>query len=160
MSVAFRRDGDEEHLEPKFEIPIPPGPNRVTKRGKALIDARVAELEALIAGLSDVADGETALATARRDLRYWQTRQITAELVPPPVGDVVDFGTTVTFRLNGKERVLAIVGDDEADPAAGLISFSAPLARALTGAEAGEWMPFNGQEDAIEVLAVAVTPNG
>ena len=156
MSVAFRRDGDEEHLEPKFEIPIPPGPNRVTKRGKAQIDARVAELEALIAGLSE----ETALAAARRDLRYWQTRQITAELVPPSLGDVVDFGTTVTFRLNGKERVLAIVGDDEADPAAGLISFSAPLARALMGAEAGEWLPFNGQEDAIEVLAVAVTPNG
>ena len=160
MSVAFRRDGDEEHLEPKFEIPIPAGPNRVTRRGKALIDARVAELEALVAGLSGGADGETALATAKRDLRYWQTRQITAELVPPPAGDVVDFGTTVTIRLNGKERVLAIVGDDEADPAAGLISFSAPLARALMGAEAGEWLPFNGQEDAIEVLAVAVTPNG
>lgn len=156
MSVAFRRDGDEEHLEPKFEIPIPPGPNRVTRRGKALIDARVAELEALVAGLSE----ETAINAAKRDLRYWQTRQITAELVPPPAGDVVDFGTTVTFRLNGKERVLAIVGDDEADPAAGLISFSAPLARALMGAEAGEWLPFNGQEDAIEVLAVAVTPNG
>ena len=156
MSVAFRRDGDEEHLEPKFEIPIPPGPNRVTKRGKALIDGRVAELEALIAGLSE----ETALAAAKRDLRYWQTRQITAELVPPPLGDVVDFGTTVTFRLNGRERVLSIVGDDEADPAAGLVSFSAPLARALTGAEAGEWMPFNGQEDAIEVLAVTVTPDG
>ena len=160
MSVAFRRDGDEEHLEPKFEIPIPPGPNRVTKRGKALIDARVAELEALVAGLSGGADGETALATAKRDLRYWQTRQITAELVPPPVGDVVDFGTTVTFRLNGKEKVLAIVGDDEADPAAGLIAFSAPLARALLGAEAGDWLDFNGREEAIEVLAVAVSPEG
>ncbi|MEY4721109.1 MAG: hypothetical protein RIQ46_834 [Pseudomonadota bacterium] len=156
MSVAFRRDGDEEHLEPKFEIPIPPGPNRVTRRGKALIDTRVAELEALVANVTE----ETALAAAKRDLRYWQTRQITAELVPPPMGDVVDFGTTVTFRLNGKERVLSIVGDDEADPAAGLVSFSAPLARALTGAETGEWLPFNGREDAIEVLAVAVTPEG
>ena len=26
MSVAFRRDSDEEHLEPKFAVPIPPGP--------------------------------------------------------------------------------------------------------------------------------------
>lgn len=154
MSVAFRRDGDEEHLEPKFEIPIPPGPNRVTQRGKALIDERVAELEALVAGLSE----ETALAAAKRDLRYWQTRQITAELAPPPAGGVVDFGTTVTFRLNGKERVLAIVGDDEADPAAGLISFSAPLARALMGAEPGDWLDFNGREEAIEVLTVTVTP--
>lgn len=156
MSVAFRRDGDEEHLEPKFEIPIPPGPNRVTRRGKALIDARVAELEALVASLTE----ETALNAAKRDLRYWQTRQITAELVPPPAGDLVDFGTTVTFRLNGKEKVLAIVGDDEADPAAGLIAFSAPLARALMGAEAGDWLDFNGREEAIEVLAVAVSPEG
>ena len=36
MSVAFRREGDDEHLEPKFELPIPPGPNRVTARGLAL----------------------------------------------------------------------------------------------------------------------------
>ena len=33
MSVAFRRDSDEEHLEPKFELPIPAGPNLVTLRG-------------------------------------------------------------------------------------------------------------------------------
>ena len=37
MSVAFRRESDEEHLEPKFELPIPPGPNLVTARGLALI---------------------------------------------------------------------------------------------------------------------------
>ena len=37
MSVAFRRESDEEHLEPKFELPIPPGPNLVTERGLALV---------------------------------------------------------------------------------------------------------------------------
>ena len=42
MSVAFRRNGDEEHLEPKFEVPIPPGPNLVTPAGLALIEARIA----------------------------------------------------------------------------------------------------------------------
>lgn len=150
MSVAFRRDGDEEHLEPSFEIPIPPGPNLVTARGKALIDARVAEIETRIAGLHE----ETALKAAKRELRYWQTRQITAELAPAPRGDTVEFGTRVTFRLNGKTRVLGIVGDDEADPANDLVSFSAPLARALIGAEAGELLPFNGKDDAIEVLAI------
>ena len=46
MSVAFRRESDEEHLEPKFELPIPPGPTLVTARGQAQIRARVAELEA------------------------------------------------------------------------------------------------------------------
>ncbi len=160
MSVAFRRDGDEEHLEPKFEIPIPPGPNLVTSRGLALIGQRVTALEAQIAALAGLVEDDPALKAAKRDLRYWQTRQITAELMPAPSGDVVEFGTTVTFRLNGKERSLAIVGDDEADPASGLISWSAPLARVLMGAEAGEVLAFTGREDALEVLAIKAIAAG
>lgn len=156
MSVAFRREGDEEHLEPKFEIPIPPGPNLVTSRGLALIGARVAELEGRLAALAAAGADEAATKPVQRDLRYWQTRQITAELAPTPSGTTVEIGTTVTFRLAGKERTLTIVGDDEADPAAGLVAFSAPLARALLGAEAGEWLAFNGKDDAIEVLAIRV----
>lgn len=156
MSVAFRRDGDEEHLEPKFEIPIPPGPNRVTARGLRLIAEQVAALTAQIAQGGE----ETALTALKRDLRYWQTRQITAELMPVPDGETVEFGTSVTFALNGKERTLAIVGDDEADPASGRIAFSAPLARAMIGAETGECVAFGGKEDALEVLAITVTPEG
>jgi transcription elongation GreA/GreB family factor len=152
MSVAFRRDGDEEHLEPKFEIPIPPGPNRVTARGLQLIGDKVAELAAAIAMGGD----ETALTALKRDLRYWQTRQITAELMPLPDGQTVEFGTTVTFALAGKQRTLSIVGDDEANPANGRIAFSAPLARAMMGLEEGEFATFNGQEDALEVLSIAV----
>ena len=153
MSVAFRREGDEEHLEPKFEIPIPPGPNLVTRRGLALIDERVAELEARIA----VGGEEGEIDAAKRDLRYWQTRQITAEPAPAPDGETVEIGTTVTFALAGKQRSLTIVGDDEADPAAGLVSWTAPLARAMIGAEAGEFVAFNDREDAIEVLEIAVS---
>lgn len=155
MSVAFRREGDEEHLEPKFEIPIPPGPNLVTARGKALIDARVAELEAAVAELVRQPAEDAAIAAAKRDLRYWQTRQVTAEVVPEPSGETVEIGTTVSFRMAGKTRQLTIVGDDEAEPAAGRIAFSAPLARALMGAEAGELVEFNGRDDAIEVLEIA-----
>jgi transcription elongation GreA/GreB family factor len=154
MSVAFRRDGDEEHLEPKFEIPIPPGPNLVTSRGLALIEERVAAVEAQVAELAGRADDDPQLKAAKRDLRYWQTRQITAELVPVPSGETVEIGTRVTFRMNGKERTLGIVGDDEADPANSLISYSAPLARALMGAEAGEMLDFSGKDGAIEVLAI------
>lgn len=150
MSVAFRRESDDEHLEPKFEIPIPPGPNLVTARGLELIAARVEEIEARIAGLAD----EEAVKAARRDLRYWQTRQITAELAPAPSGETVEFGTRVTFTLNGKRRVLALVGDDEADPANDLVSWSAPLARAMIDAEVGELLPFGGKDDAIEVLGI------
>ena len=152
MSVAFRRDGDEEHLEPKFEIPIPPGPNCVTARGLALIGTRIADLEAQIA----LGGKEAAIKVLKRDLRYWQTRQITAELMPVPDGERVEFGTTVTFSLNGKENTLEIVGDDEADPTKRKIAFSAPLGRALMGGEIDEALPFAGKEDAIEILAIAV----
>ncbi len=158
MSVAFRRDGDDEHLEPKFEIPIPPGPNLVTAHGKALIDEQVARLEAAIAALLAEAAEQSRIDATRRDLRYWQTRQITAEVVPVPDGETVEIGTEVTFTLNGKQRTLAITGDDEADPAAGRIAFSAPLARAMLGAEVGELVEFAGREDAIEVIAIAVVP--
>jgi hypothetical protein len=151
MSVAFRRDGDEEHLEPKFELPIPPGPNLVTARGLALIGERVTQLKTMIARSSP---GDHGLDSLKRDLRYWHTRQTTALVQPVPSGDTVEIGTRVTFRLKGKPRTLAIVGHDEADPAAGSISFSAPLARALMGAEAGEVLPFADDEDAIEVQEI------
>jgi transcription elongation GreA/GreB family factor len=152
MSVAFRREGDEEHLEPKFEIPIPPGPNVVTPRGLALIGTEVTKCEAAVAALTR--GDEAALAAAKRQLRYWQTREITAELAPAPTGDVVAIGTRVAFTLNGKDRTLGIVGDDEADPAAGLVSFASPLARAMIGAEPGELLPFGGKDDALEVIAI------
>ena len=149
MSVAFRRESDDEHLEPKFELPIPPGPNLVTLRGLALTEARVVELEAAVAAEADA----LRLTALRRDLRYWRTRAATAQVVPPPPADEVAFGSRVTFRLNGAIRTIHLVGDDEADPAAGRIAFSAPLARALIGAGVGELVEFAGKEDAIEVVA-------
>lgn len=160
MSVAFRRDGDEEHLEPTFELPIPPGPNLVTAQGRALIDARVAELQAKVAGANARSNtgpnDDNALARAKRDLRYWQTRQVTAELVPVPDGTTVEIGTTVRFTLKGQERTLTIVGHDEADPACGLIGHAAPLSRALLEAAVGEVIEFAGDDEAIRVLDIAV----
>ena len=150
MSVAFRRDGDEEHLEPKFELPIPPGPNLVTARGLAQIEAKVGELEAALADITE----EDALISARRDLRYWRSRQATARLAPVPDGAAVALGATVCFRLNGREQALTLVGHDEADPAQGRIAFTAPLARAMMEAEVGEILPFGGKPGALEVLSI------
>jgi transcription elongation GreA/GreB family factor len=147
MSVAFRRESDEEHLEPKFEQPIAPGPNLVTARGAALIAKRAAELDAAVAAASD--DVRDAL---KRDLRYWRTRQATAVVTAAPDDGSAGFGSRVRMRMDGSERVVTIVGGDEADPAAGLIGFQAPLARALTGACAGDIVPFGERE--IEVLEV------
>ena len=153
MSVAFRRESDEAHLEPKFELPIPPGPNLVTARGLAQIRARVAELEATLSGLAD----EDAIKAARRELRYWSTRQSTAQLMDKDDGSRVSFGCTVTFLMNRKQRAITIVGDDEADPAAGLLSYSAPLSRALMDAEAGEKLDFANEKDAIEVISIGIS---
>jgi transcription elongation GreA/GreB family factor len=151
LSVAFRRESDEEHKEPRFELPIPVGPNLVTARGLAQAEARVAELEARVAAERD----EARLEAAKRELRYWRTRLATAQLAPPPPADEVAFGCRVAFRQNGALRRIDIVGDDEADPPAGRIAFSAPLARALIGACAGDRVDFAGQGEALEVLEIA-----
>jgi len=60
----------------------------------------------------------------------------------------------VTFLLNGRERRIDIVGDDEADPASNRLAFSAPLSRALMGGETGDLVDFNGKAEAIEIVAI------
>lgn len=149
MSVAFRRESDEEHKEPRFELPIPPGPNLVTEAGPALIDARIAALEAEQAEADEARREELA-----RDLRYWHTRRVTAIVAPAPPADEVAFGSRVRIAVDGNERVIRIVGDDEADPPAGLIAFSAPLARALIGAGEGETVALSGRADAVAVIEI------
>lgn len=151
MSVAFRRDSDEEHKEPRFELPIPVGPNLVTPRGLKMIEAQVIQCEARVATETE----ELALNAAKRDLRYWNTRKSTAQIAPPPPADQVAFGSRVTIRMNAKDRVINIVGDDEADPASGCIAFSAPLARALMGTIAGDIVDFAGKADAIKIVGVS-----
>ena len=146
MSVAFRRESDEEHLEPRFELPIPAGPNLVTRAAPAQYRDRVAVLEAAIATADDP-------APLQRELRYWRTRATTAEIVEAPTGDEAGIGSRVRIRLAGRERSVAIVGHDEAD-AAERIAYAAPLARALIGAAAGDVVAFQGRDDAIEVLAI------
>lgn len=147
MSVAFRRESDEEHKEPRFELPIPAGPNLVTEGGPALIESRIADLEAEQSDADDTRREEIA-----RSLRYWHTRRVTAIIAPPPPVDEIAFGSRVRIRMDGTERDIRIVGDDEADPAAGLVAFSAPLARALTGAAEGEIVSLPGRPDAVEVV--------
>lgn len=149
MSVAFRREQDEEHKEPRFELPIPAGPNLVTPRGEALIGERIAALEAELAGAED-----DAAEAIRRSLRYWQTRRATAIPTPAPTDGTIGFGSVIELLLDGRPRRLAIVGDDEADPKAGSIAVSAPLARALLGAEAGDLLPFAGRDEAIEIVGI------
>jgi transcription elongation GreA/GreB family factor len=151
MSVAFRRESDEEHKEPRFELPIPPGPNLVTARGLEQIGEQIAAFEAAVAA----AEEDDGRAAAERDLRYWRTRLATAELTEAGSTDEVGFGMQVDYRLNGKKQRIEITGVDEADPALGKIAFTAPLARAMIGLAVGETGEFQGKDDAIEILAIA-----
>lgn len=151
MSVAFRRDSDEEHREPRFELPIPAGPNWVTPRGLALIEQKRAELGAAVEAEADA----ERLEALRRELRYWHTRHATAVLAAAPAPGEAGIGSRVSFRLANTTRDVEIVGGDEADPAAGRIAFHAPIARALISAGVGDRVDFGGREEAIEVLAVA-----
>ena len=150
MSVAFRRDSDEEHLEPKFELPIPPGANFVTPAGLAQIEARVAALDAAI----ETGGSEEMLKALKRDLRYWRQRLSTAQPAPPPPEGKAGIGSRVTFTLRDQSQAMTITGHDEADPAAGKIAFSSPLARALLGTSVGDFADFAGEEEAIEILGI------
>jgi len=154
VSVAFRRDSDEEVKEPKFELPLPSGPNLVTVRGLAAIEAKVAAMEA-----TDTAPmAEDDHAEHLRTLRYWRTRLATAQPAPlPPAGEVA-FGSRVVFTLGGETRTIDIIGDDEAEPAGGRIAFSAPLARVLIGGYAGERIDFGGKLEAIEIVSTTPIP--
>ena len=53
---------------------------------------------------------------------------------------------------DGAERAFRLVGEDEADPNAGLISYVSPLAVALMGKSVGEQLPFGAQT--AEIIAL------
>ncbi|WP_395001577.1 GreA/GreB family elongation factor [Sphingomonas sp.] len=155
MSVAFRRESDEEHLQPRFELPLPPGPNPVTKRGYELIAARNEALE-LELTTTPAGDHRTELL---RDVRYWRSRLATAQVAPRPSGNTVAIGTVVTIEREGYRRVLEVVGHDESDPASGRIGFAAPLARALIGAEVGDEVDLPSPVGVVTVTEVSIRPD-
>src|SRR3954451_13796068 len=112
MSVAFRRESDEEHLEPKFELPIPPGPNLVTPRGLLLIEARVTELETRLADSIPEEERKSGMS----ELLYWRPRQATAQVAATPSGECVAIGTRVVYQRDSQSRAIEFVGHDESDP--------------------------------------------
>ena len=150
MSRAFVKEQDVVEALP--DRLISEHANLVTREGLAHIEAQVRRLSAEHAAAQAAEDREAVTSTAR-DLRYWSSRQMSAEVVTPPDGSRVHFGSTVSIeRSSGRKQTFRIVGEDEADPAQGTIPYVAPLARALSGKEVGDVIRF--AEDEIEVLAV------
>jgi transcription elongation GreA/GreB family factor len=151
MSRAFVKEQDDPAAETLPDRPTSGHPNFVTPEGLAAIDAELVRLHADLAG---VGDDRARQAAIQRDLRYWRARRATTEVVEPVAGaGEVRFGSTVTIERDGRRQTWRIVGEDEADPAAGMISYVSPLARALTGKAAGDVAEVAGSE--IEIVSIA-----
>jgi len=152
MSRAFVRESDED-AEPLPERIIGPHPNFVTPAGLRQIDDQIRELEAARRDARQGADKST-LARIARDLRYWNQRRAAARVVEAiATADAARFGVQVTLELaDGTQRKFRIVGEDEADPARGLVSWVSPLGKALLGARLGDSVRF--QESDAEIVGL------
>jgi transcription elongation GreA/GreB family factor len=151
MSRAFVNE--DAFVEQLPERPVSGHPNLVTGYGLSLIEQALGVARREFADAHAAGDRE-ALAKAARDLRYWNARRGSAQLRAPARGsDAVQFGNAVTIlRHDGRRQTFRIVGEDEADPAEGSISWVSPLAQALLGKRVGDIVRA-GREDA-EITAI------
>ena len=155
MSRAFVREQDgDQAVEALPDRPISPHPNLVTPEGLALIDAALADLRERQAS-AQRSDDRAALAQIARDARYWAARRASAQVAPPTDDRTqVAFGSTVTIlRDDGRRQIWRIVGEDEADPSRGTLSYVSPVAQALIGRKVGDVVQAGNSE--AEILAIA-----
>jgi len=154
MSRAFIKEDTGEGLENLPDRPVSEHRNFVTPEGLAAIEANVERLNAAYAEAQTSAD-RAALQKVARDLRYWSQRQASAELMPEPAdAGTVRFGSRVTLlRADGRRVTYRIVGEDEADPAKGTVSYVSPLARALIGKTQGDTVQMGATTAEIERIA-------
>lgn len=160
MSVAFTREESAEtaaetHLPDR---PISPHPNLVTADGLRLLERLLAEARegyAEAQKIEDVNERRRRSSPFARDIRYYSERVSTAMVQPDPASsETVAFGSRVTFRRDdGREQVFRIVGEDEAEPKTGSISYVSPVARALMGKRVGDVAKLGDHEIEIEAIA-------
>jgi transcription elongation GreA/GreB family factor len=160
LSVAFTKEESAETAAETLlpDRPISPHPNLVTESGlkaleRQLQDARTAYEAAQ--QIEDINERRRQSAIPLRDVRYFAERIRTAQAMPAPAStDRVAFGSTVTFsRPDGRVQTYRIVGEDEADPKEGSISFVSPVAKSLMGKEVGDVVGAGSQE--LEVVAIS-----
>ena len=143
MSRAFV---NEDHAAAQASQPVErhvsTHPNYVTARGFAQLQAHVAALQeehGTQSALGEAADRQR-LADIERDLRYFNQRVQSAQVVPAATSNSkVQIGSRVRFSdEQGQEQRVQLVGEDEADASRGLINWASPLGRALLGAAPGD----------------------
>jgi transcription elongation GreA/GreB family factor len=160
LSVAFTKEESAETASETLlpDRPISANPNLVTENGLKALELQLRDArEAYEAAqkIEDVNERRRLSAIPLRDARYFSERLRTAQLVPDPEStDVVAFGSTVTFsRADGRVQKFRIVGEDEADPKAGSVSFASPVAKSLLGKTVGEVVGSGSQE--LEIIAIS-----
>ena len=160
MSVAFTKEDNAETASETLlpDRPVSPHSNLVTEAGLAALEFQLhqaREAYETAQKIEDVNERRRQAAIPLRDMRYFAARVRTAQVVAKPTStDTVAFGSTVTFRRgDGRVQKYQIVGEDEADPNAGSISFVSPVARSLMGKAVGDVLGASGQE--LEIIAIS-----
>ena len=126
---------------------------------------KIVEIVSWAASLGDRSEnadylyGKKRLREIDRRLAHLARVMKAAKIVDPSeqATDEIRFGATVELAdEDGNGRVLTIVGDDEADATAGLIAWSAPVARALIGAKVGDerFVRLPAGEKSYEVMSI------
>ena len=135
MSRGFVKEGDQEEVP--MVLPrafLPSGtPNYVTPEGlKRLLD----EMESLKKEWTDAGSNYVTKNYLDAKMRLLSERINSAVLIDNTKAnpDVVSFGMYVKYN----DKVIRIVGVDEADASKGLISFISPIAKALIGKKKGD----------------------
>ena len=139
MSKAFTKEPETGDVYDDLpDRPVSPH-NLVTPKGLEMIEAELARLH-LEHTEAQEANDRALLAKTNRDLRYWTSRRATAQVMEPPKdAKEVHFGSTVTIlRGDGRRQTYRIVGEDEADPSAGTLSYVSPVAQALMAKQVGD----------------------
>jgi transcription elongation GreA/GreB family factor len=160
MSVAFTKEDSAETASETLlpDRPVSPHPNLVTPTGLKALESQLEQArEAYEAAqkIEDVNERRRQAAIPLRDLRYFAARVRTAQVVADPASrETVAFGGAVTFRReDGRVQTYRIVGEDEADPKSGSISFVSPVARLLMNKAVGDEAGAPGQT--LEILSIS-----
>jgi transcription elongation GreA/GreB family factor len=160
LSVAFTKEDSAETASEVLlpDRPVSPHPNLVTEAGLKALELQLQQArDALDAAqkIEDVNERRRQAAIPSRDVRYLAVRVRSAQVIATPASnDIVAFGSTVTFRRDdGRVQKYYIVGEDEADPKAGSISFVSPVARLLMRKAVGDVVGASGQE--LEIMAIS-----
>lgn len=125
------------------------------------------EVVSWAAGLGDRSEnadyqyGKRRLRQIDGRVRFLRKRLERAEVVDPALQkkrDQVYFGATVTYaREDDSETTVTIVGMDEADAERGMISWVAPVSRALLGKRVGDVAKLRTPQGTEDIEVVRIT---